>query len=170
MTELLLALKVSDWIAIGSAIIAAGALLAALAAGKTARTANRLAAASMKRQFDESFTFSGERIKRLDQYIEIHTRLVNDSQFAVRIVEVKLEDKSRSLVAKRDKSAPTADQPVVLAERVPKEIDARQGRVFHVRWDPDAVPLDHRVRATFRTDNDRTLHARWHEIPVAAGS
>jgi hypothetical protein len=40
----------------------------------------------------------------------------------VRIVEVKLEDESSSpFVAKGDESAPTADQPVVLKEHVPKK-------------------------------------------------
>ena len=169
MPEPLLALTVSEWAAIASATFAALAALAAGAAATAAGTANRLAEASMKRQFDESVRFSGEGIERLDRYIEIHTRFVNDSQFAVRLVEVKLEDESRYFVAKR-KSAPTTDQPVVLEESVPKEIAARQGRVFHVRWDPDAVTLDQRVRVTFRTDNDRTLHARWHEIPAPAGS
>jgi hypothetical protein len=156
MPEPLLALITSDWIAIGSACIAALSLVVSLT---TAWRANRLAV-----------TFSRERIERRDQYIEIHTRVVNNSQFAVRIVEVNLEDESGSHVAKRDERAPTAGHPVVVAEHVPKEIDARQGRVFHVRWDPNAVTLNQRVRTTFRTDNDKSLDARWHEIPEASGS
>jgi hypothetical protein len=173
MPELLLAAKTSDWIAIGSAIIAAGSLAVAVFAVRTARSANELAAESLKRQFDEPITFSGERIKRFEKYIEIHTRFVNDSEHAVRVVEVKLEleDESRDpFVAKRHKRAPTADHPVVVREHVPRDIRARQGRVFHVRWNPDAVTLDQRVRAAFRTDTDTTLHAGWHKIPAAAGS
>jgi hypothetical protein len=168
---LLLSLKASDRIAIGSAIFAAGSLVVAVLALRNARAATKLAAESMRRQFDVSHSFSGERIRRLEKYIEIHTRLNNDSQFAVRIVEVKLEDESSSpLVAKGDESAPTADQPVVLKEHVPKKIDPRQGRVFTVRWDPDKVTLHQRARATFRTDTDMIEPAQWHEIPTAMGS
>jgi hypothetical protein len=76
---LLLSLKASDWIAIGSAFFAAGSLVVAVLALRNARAATELAAESMRRQFDVSLSFSGERITRLEKYIEIHTRLKNDS-------------------------------------------------------------------------------------------